>query len=154
MVDSYGQLKVDVIYWDDNLAPYVVRKLYTVNTGHAVAAYYGHTRGKAMIHDALADPKIHEEYANKINTHISNPALKDVVEHVGRAPLRKLGRNEQLIGPAHELAEQGDKHTRLLGAIEQAFRFTNVEGDDESVELGKLLRDEDAETIVGKVCGL
>lgn len=171
--------KVDAIHWVDDLAPYIERKLYTVNTGHAVAAYYAHTRGKAYIHDALADQFIHDkvhdvlsetshlivskhgvtvqeqkEYVEKIIKRISNPALKDVVERVGRAPLRKLGRNERFIGPAHHLAEQGDKYTALLGAIEQAFHFVDVEGDDESVELGKILKQDSAETVVSKVCGL
>ena len=171
--------KVDAIHWVDDLVPYIERKLYTVNTGHAAAAYYGHARGKAMVHDALADPEIrdivHEclaetshlivnkhgitpqeqkEYVDKIIKRISNPALKDVVERVGRAPLRKLGRNERFVGPAHHLAEQGDKYTALLGAMEQAFKFTNVEGDEESAELGQILKENDAETVVAKVCGL
>ena len=176
---EYGPPKVDAIHWVDDLVPYIERKLFTVNTGHAAAAYYGYARGKAYIHDALADPAIrdivHEvlaetshlivnkhgisvaeqkAYVEKILNRISNPALKDVVERVGRAPLRKLGRNERFVGPAHHLAEQGGKYTALLGAIEQAFHFTDIEGDDESFELGKLLKDSSAEDIVSKVSGL
>ena len=175
----HGPPKIDAIHWVDDLTPYIERKLYTVNTGHAAAAYYGHARGKAMIHDALADKEIHDivqeclaetshlivskhgitaeeqkEYVNKIITRISNPALEDVVERVGRAPLRKLGRKERFVGPAHHLAEQGDKYTALLGAIEQAFHFTNVKEDEESVELAKMLKEMDAESLVSKVCGL
>lgn len=171
--------KVDAIMWVDDLEPYIERKLYTVNTGHAAAAYYGHTRGKPMVHDALADREIHDivaecleetshlivgkhgisvqdqkKYVNKIMKRISNPALEDVVERVGRNPIRKLGRKERFVGPAHYLAEQGDKYTALLGAMEQAFRFTDVESDDESAELKQWLEEMDAESLVGKVCGL
>lgn len=175
----HGPPKIDAILWVDDLEPYIERKLYTVNTGHAAAAYYGHIRGKPMVHDALADKEIHdivaeclaetshlivnkhgisvedqEKYVSKIMTRISNPALEDVVERVGRNPIRKLGRKERFVGPAHHLAEQGDKYTALLGAMEQAFRFTNVDSDDESVELRQMLKEKDAESIVGKICGL
>jgi len=171
--------KIHAIHWVDDLEPYIERKLFTVNTGHAAAAYYGHARGKHTIHDAMGDPEIkaivheclaetshlivnkhgvskHEQkqYVDKIVERISNPHLEDVVERVGRAPLRKLGRKERFVGPAHHLAEQGDKYTALLGAIEQAFRFTNINGDEESSELYTMLEKLDPDTIVSKVCGL
>ncbi|KAL2040419.1 hypothetical protein N7G274_006862 [Stereocaulon virgatum] len=175
----HGPPKVNAIKWVDDLTPYIERKLFTVNTGHATAAYYGHARGKHTIADALEDKEINKivrdclaetshlivnkhgisvqeqkDYVEKIIKRISNPHLEDVVERVGRAPLRKLGRKERFVGPAHHLAEQGDKYTALLGAMEQAFRFVDVEGDEESFELGKMLKSMDAPSIVSKVCGL
>ena len=171
--------KVEAIKWVDDLVPYIERKLFTVNTGHAAAAYYGHARGKHTIAAALEDKDIHDivreclaetshlivnkhgitvseqkDYVEKIIKRISNPHLEDVVERVGRAPLRKLGRQERFVGPAHHLAEQGDKYGALLGAMEQAFNFVDVEGDDESAELGKMLKSLDAPSVVSKVCGL
>lgn len=175
----HGPPKVEAIKWVDDLVPYIERKLFTVNTGHAAAAYYGHARGKHTIAAALEDTEINsivreclsetshlivnkhgisaqeqKEYVEKIIKRISNPHLEDVVERVGRAPLRKLGRQERFIGPAHHLAEQGDKYGALLGAIEQTFGFVDVEGDDESFELGKMLKSMDAPSLVSKVCGL
>ena len=76
------------------------------------------------------------------------------MERVGRAPLRKLGRQERFVGPAAHLAEKGDKYDALLGAIAQAFAFVDVEGDEESVELGKILGSLDAKGVVEKVTGL
>lgn len=171
--------KIEGVTWVDDLTPYIERKLFTVNTGHAVAAYYGHNRGKHTIHEALADKEIHdivrealketshlivnkhgitveaqEQYVEKIITRISNPHLEDVVERVGRAPLRKLSRKERFVGPAAELAGRGDSVDALLGAIEMGFRFQNVEGDEESVELAKIMSENDAKTVVEKVCGL
>ena len=165
--------------WVDDLVPYIERKLFTVNTGHAAAAYYGHNRGKKMIHDALEDKEIlgivHEalaetshlivnkhgitvqeqkDYVDKIIKRISNPHLEDVVERVGRAPLRKLSRKERFVGPAAELAERGDGVSALVGAIEMAFRFQNVKDDEESEELAKIVKENDARAIVEKVCGL
>ena len=175
----HGPPKVEAIKWVDNLIPYIERKLFTVNTGHASAAYYGYARGKVTIADALADKDIHEivreclaetshvivnkhgisaseqkDYVEKIIKRISNPHLEDIVERVGRAPLRKLSRQERFVGPAYHLAEQGDKYSGLLGAMEQAFHFVDVEGDDESKELGKILKSMDAPSVVSKVCGL
>ena len=170
---------IEGVKWVDDLTPYIERKLFTVNTGHAAAAYYGHNRGKRTIHEALADKEIREivhealaetshlivnkhgitvdeqkQYVDKIVTRISNPYLEDVVERVGRAPLRKLSRKERFIGPAAELAEKGDKVDALLGAVEMAFRFQNVEGDDESAELAKILKEHNAKDVTSKVCGL
>ncbi len=174
-----GPPKINGVKWVDNLEPYIERKLFTVNTGHAAAAYYGYNRGKKTIHDALSDKEIHDivqsalqetsklicskhgiateeqaEYVKKIVSRISNPFLEDVVERVGRAPLRKLSRKERFIGPASQLAEKGEKVDALLGAIEMGFRFQNVEGDDESKELAKIMKENEAKEVVKKVTGL
>jgi mannitol-1-phosphate 5-dehydrogenase len=76
------------------------------------------------------------------------------VERVGRAPLRKLSRKERFIGPAAELAEEGKSFDALLDAAEMAFRFQNVEGDEESEELAKIMSASSPEEVVEKVCGL
>jgi len=80
--------------------------------------------------------------------------LEDAVERVGRAPLRKLSRKERFIGPAAELAEEGKPFDALLDAAEMAFRFQNVDGDEESVELAKIMKENKPEAVVEKVCGL
>ena len=175
----HGPPQIQGIKWVDDLQPYIERKLFTVNTGHAAAAYYGYARGKKTIAEALNDPEIRDivqsalketshlictkhgistseqaDYVQKIITRISNPHLEDVVERVGRAPLRKLSRKERFVGPAAELAQKGAKVDALLGAIEMAFRFQNVEGDDESKELAKIVKENDASTVTSKVTGL
>ncbi|EKD15324.1 uncharacterized protein L3040_001692 [Drepanopeziza brunnea f. sp. 'multigermtubi'] len=167
------------IKWVDDLIPYIERKLFTVNTGHAAAAYHGYYHQKTTVFDALQDEKIIDEvrkalaetsslivgkhgipeqeqrdYVEKIITRIGNPHLEDAVERVGRAPLRKLSRKERFIGPAAELAEEGKPFGALLDAAEMAFRFQNVEGDAESEELAKIMAENKAEAVVEKVCGL
>ena len=171
--------KIHAVHWVRDLHPYIERKLYTVNTSHAAAAYYGHARGKKYIDEAMADKEIHDivrsavketahlivtkhgihqkeqdQYVEKIITRISNPGLKDIVERVGRAPLRKLSRKERFAGPAAQLAERGENVDALLGCIEQAFKFQNVEGDDESKELATIVKEHSAKEIVEKVTGL
>lgn len=170
---------IDGIKWTDNLKPFIERKLFTVNTSHATAAYFGYNRKKKTVDDAMQDKAIKAQvnaaiaetasiivkkhgipedeqnaYKEKIIKRISNPHLADAVERVGRAPMRKLGRNERFIGPAFELAEEGMKCDALLEAAEMAFRFQNVEGDDESKELANIMADNSAEEVAQKVCGL
>ncbi|KAL1957315.1 hypothetical protein VTO42DRAFT_6104 [Malbranchea cinnamomea] len=176
---EFGHPDISAIHWVDDLEPYIERKLYTVNTGHATAAYYGYNAGKKTIYEAMSDERIRgiveevlaetatlivekhhiprqeqENYKNAIITRISNPYLEDVVERVGRAPLRKLSRKERFIGPASQLAERGQKVDGLLGAIEEALRFRNVPEDEESVELAKILNEESAASATKKLTGL
>lgn len=176
---AHGPPPINGIHYVDDLQPFIERKLFTVNTSHATAAYYGYNRGKQYVHEVMADKELHdivqntlketahlivkkhgisveeqEDYVQKIVKRISNPVLKDVVERVGRAPLRKLSRRERFIGPAGELAETGGNVEYLLGGIEMALRFQNVEGDDESKELAQILKDNSAADATEKITGL
>lgn len=151
------------ITWVDDLQPFIERKLFTVNTAHAAAAYHGHDRGWVQIREALATPELQAEvravldetkallvqkhgfspdeqqaYIEKTLTRISNPELPDTCERVGRGPLRKMSRHERFIGPAAELAEAGGEVWNLLNAVGAALRF-DVPEDAESVELQALL---------------
>ena len=162
----------------DNLEPFIERKLFTVNTGHATIAYFGHMAGAYKISDAIARPEVAEAlrrvlaetsallvtkhgldpaeqqaYREKIMTRFANPALSDNVERVGREPLRKLGRNERFIKPAAEIAESGSRPTALLEAIGAALKF-DVANDQQSVEMRRLLDRLSAEGFVEDVCGL
>lgn len=174
-----GHPEIKGVHWVDNLEPYIERKLFTVNTSHATAAYFGYNKGIKTIHEAMGDKEIktevhdaleetahlitkkhgisqeeQEKYVNTIITRISNPALEDVPVRVGRAPLRKLGRKERFIGPAAQLAEDGYDVKALLKGAEMAMRFQNVEGDDESKELAKILSEQSAEEATTTLCGL
>lgn len=177
--EDVGIPPIEGINWVDNLAPFIERKLFTVNTGHATAAYHGYNRRKRTVYDALQDKDIMNEvrgalsetknlivtkhefdeadqaaYVEKIIKRIGNPHLEDAVERVGRAPLRKLSRKERFVGPAAELAEMGQPIKFLLDAIEMCFRFQNVEEDAESKELAQLMTDNSADDVVQKVCGI
>jgi mannitol-1-phosphate 5-dehydrogenase len=164
--------------WVDDLAPYIERKLFTVNTGHAATAYHGFVRGIKKLSDALADDVVraavegvlaetkellvakHEfsaeaqqAYVDKILQRFANPYLPDTVDRVGRQPLRKLSRSERLIGPAAELAERGVRPDHLLATVEAALAF-DVPDDPESVELQQLLRTLPAAEATERITGL
>jgi mannitol-1-phosphate 5-dehydrogenase len=162
----------------DALGPYIERKLFTVNTGHATAAYYGFAAGIGKISDALADDgvahavrrvleetsallvakhgideEVQRAYREKILLRFANPHLPDTVQRVGRQPLRKLSRNERFIGPAAELAERGIGHPALLDAVGKALGF-DVADDEQSSEMRSMLEKLDPQTFVERVTGL
>ncbi|QHC67502.1 mannitol-1-phosphate 5-dehydrogenase [Rathayibacter sp. VKM Ac-2759] len=164
--------------WVDDLEPFIERKLFTVNTGHATAAYVGFAAGAHKLSDALALPEVHDAvkaaledtkalivekhgfsdaeqqaYLEKTLTRFANPYLTDTVDRVGRQPLRKLSRHERFIGPAAELAERGRTPSGLLAAIGAALRF-DVPEDPQSVELKEKLATLSPEDFVTEVTGL
>lgn len=156
--------EIEGVTWVDDLEPFIERKLFTVNTAHAAAAYHGFSRGLVSIREALADDDVHAEvrgvlaetkallvakheldpdeqqaYVEKNLVRIANPHLPDTTERVGRAPLRKLGRHERFVGPAAQLAERGLPTDALVRAVRAALDF-DVADDVESAELQALLR--------------
>lgn len=164
--------------WVDNLEPYIERKLFTVNTGHATSAWFGYAAGVEKLSDALADEGIAAKveavleetkslivakhgvdeaaataYVKKNLKRFANPYLPDTTLRVGRGPLRKLSRNERFISPASQLAERGMKHDALLSAMAAGLVFDTTE-DPEAVQLQELLATEPAEKVVEQVTGL
>ncbi len=163
----------------DSLEPYIERKLFTVNTGHATVAYAGFRAGARTISEAIALPAVRaaaeaalEEtsaalaakhhldpadltaYRTKILDRFTNPYLVDEVTRVGREPLRKLGRNDRFIGPAADYAAYvGGVPEALLAAVGDALHF-DVREDTQSVELQQLLREASPEDFVTEVMGV
>ncbi|MFD8770004.1 mannitol-1-phosphate 5-dehydrogenase [Microbacterium oxydans] len=162
----------------DDLAPYIERKLFTVNTGHAATAYFGARAGIERISDALADSDISSsvsaaleetsavlvaehgldpadlaDYRATILERFRNPALVDTVQRVGRQPLRKISRHERFVGPAAMAAERGLPTDALVAAVSAALEFDDP-ADEQSVELQQLLRAEDPAAFTTTTTGL
>jgi mannitol-1-phosphate 5-dehydrogenase len=162
----------------DDLAPFIERKLFTVNTGHAATAYFGALAGFDEISDALGDAAIQArvaaaleetsellarrhgldpaelaEYRATILERFRNPALADTVWRVGRQPMRKLSRHERFVGPAAAAAELGLEVDALVGAVGAALSFDDP-ADAQSVELQLLLRTTDAAELTSTLTGL
>lgn len=162
----------------DDLAPYIERKLFTVNTGHATTAYFGARAGIDTIAAALADPAIAAavsaaleetsallaakhgldpgelaDYRATILGRFRNAALPDTVWRVGRQPLRKLSRHERFIGPAAEAAERGLPTDSLVTAIGALLAFDDTE-DPQSVDMQRMLREQHAASFTAAATGL
>jgi mannitol-1-phosphate 5-dehydrogenase len=161
-----------------DLEPYIERKLFTVNTGHAATAYFGARAGVETISGALADDRIAAQvaaaleetsallvakhgldpaelasYRQTILRRFRNPALPDTVWRVGRQPLRKLSRHERFVGPAAEAAERGLPVDALVSAMGAALAFDDAE-DAQAVDLQRMLREQDAASLTAAVTGL
>lgn len=161
-----------------DLAPFIERKLFTVNTGHAMTAYLGYQYGQSTIKEAIDDPGIlevvrgaltesgkllvkkydfdqgeHQAYVDKIIHRFQNPNISDEVTRVGRAPIRKLGENERLIGPAKQLLYYDISSENLCRGIAAALKYDYPE-DPEAVELQQAIAEAGVESALKKYSGL
>ncbi len=162
-----------------DLTPYIERKLFTVNTGHATVAYLGNQKGYKTIDESLTDEKVreiaesalketgmvlvgkygfdkkeHEAYISKILSRFENTYITDDVTRVGRAPLRKLGGNDRLIGPAKQYLELfGHPPTNLIKAIAAAITY-DIPEDEEAQTIQQLIRQKGLQQAITEITGL
>jgi mannitol-1-phosphate 5-dehydrogenase len=162
----------------ENLSPFIERKLFTVNTGHATLAYVGQESGAETIVQAIKTPAVaevmlralaetsrvlvarhgfdeaeHKKYVEKTIQRFTNSDLDDPVTRVGREPARKLARHDRLVGPAAYLAELGDEPAALLEAIGAALVFKDASGKGVG-ELQAKLQNLSPEKFVSDVMGI
>ncbi|HFZ8993638.1 TPA: mannitol-1-phosphate 5-dehydrogenase [Citrobacter freundii] len=161
-----------------NLMAYIERKLFTLNTGHAITAYLGQLAGYQTIREAISDPVIrevvknamresgevlirrygfdpvqHAAYIDKILARFENPYLHDDVERVGRQPLRKLSAEDRLIKPLNGTLEYGLPHQNLVTGIAAAFSYRSRH-DPQAQEMERLLFENGVAHTVAQICGL
>lgn len=162
----------------DNLMAFVERKLFTLNTGHAITAYLGQQANHATIRDAILDPTVrdvvkgameesgavlikrygfdsekHAAYIQKILSRFENPYLQDDVERVGRQPLRKLSAGDRLIKPLLGTQEYALPHANLVIGIAAAMRYRS-EQDQQAQELVELLNTLGPKAALAQISGL
>jgi mannitol-1-phosphate 5-dehydrogenase len=163
------------ITYVQELVPFIERKLFTVNTGHALAAYFGYHFGMDTINRAMENMQIkelvegalkesgaflvkkygfneedHNKYIEKIIGRFSNAYIVDEVTRVGRSPIRKLGPNDRLISPARQYAEVfGTEPTFLLKGIAAALLY-DVQSDEEAVQVQTTIREQGIEAAIEK----
>ncbi|MCL9660875.1 mannitol-1-phosphate 5-dehydrogenase [Paenibacillus hunanensis] len=172
-----GTPQIDGMKLTDNLVAYVQRKLFTLNTGHAITAYLGFLKGIETIDQSIQDESVraivrpameesgaalvkkhgfdadeHAKYIDKIETRFKNPYIRDEVIRVGREPLRKLGPADRLIGPANMAAELGLGRDHLLQGAAAAFHYDNA-NDPQSAELQGRIQAEGVGPVVSDVTG-
>ncbi|MDQ0246870.1 mannitol-1-phosphate 5-dehydrogenase [Bacillus fengqiuensis] len=164
---------VEGITFVDDLKPYIERKLFTVNTGHAVAAYLGYYKDIPTIDEAMKDEEIktlvektlqetglllvkkygfnvekHKEYIHKIIGRFSNPYISDEVTRVGRSPIRKLGPNDRLVSPASQYLEVvGERPVYLAKSIAAALLY-NYQQDEEAAAVQENIRSNGLEAAI------
>ncbi|QKE74272.1 mannitol-1-phosphate 5-dehydrogenase [Arthrobacter citreus] len=165
---------INGVTYVDDLLPYIERKLFTVNTGHAATAYLGNFYGYETIKEAISDKNIrnivssvldetgkllvkkynfdpveHNTYIQKIIARFENEYISDEVSRVARSPIRKLGANDRFIKPLRELMEYGITPKYLVKAIATALFYKNKD-DNEAIELQSFLQNHTVEELLVK----
>lgn len=171
-------LKLTKVHYEADLEPFIERKLFSVNSGHATSAYTGAHFGAQTILEALQNPTVKEkveavlaeirsllvakwgfeeaaleDYHKIIISRFENPFIVDDVARVARTPIRKLGYDERFIRPIRELRERGLSYDALLQTVRYIFEYKD-EADAQSVELQAMLAQEPLATVVEKVTGV
>ena len=171
-------IKLSGVVYVEDLAPYIERKLFSVNTGHATVAYAGAFKGYTTIDEAIQDEAIldqltrvlnetgalleakwgfnhdeHQVYIQKIIARFQNPYISDLITRVARTPIRKLGYDERFIRPIREADERGLAYQALVETVSMIFQYNDPQ-DAESVELQAMLAEETLTDVIKKVTGL
>lgn len=169
---------IDGMELTDNLMAFVERKLFTLNTGHAITAYLGQQYGYQTVSDAINDsqiykivkgamqesgqvlirrygfnPEKHQQYIEKILSRFANPYLKDYVSRVGRQPIRKLSPEDRLVKPLLGTFEYNLPNNNLLIGIAAALHF-RCENDPQAIELAELVDKKGVHQVVIQLCKL
>lgn len=172
------QIRLDNVGYVSDLTPYIERKLFSVNTGHATTAYTGNYYGYTTIGKAIADDKVlnqlkavlqetgnlliakwdfarsqHEQYIQKIIERFKNPYISDDVSRVARTPIRKLGYDERFIRPIREAKERGLAYQSLVNVVAMILQYDDP-NDEESVRLQKMLKENSVADVIYEVTGL
>lgn len=162
----------------DDLEAGVERKLFTLNTGHAVCAWVGQYLGFATIGEAIADGRVHSvvnavmqqsgdalikkhgfdaqahaTYIEKILKRFANPYIIDDVERVGRQPVRKLSKGERIASPMSTALSLGLPVDKLLIGAAAAMHF-HSDADPQVAELQALLKQNGASKTFEQLSGI
>ena len=169
---------MDHVLYVEDLTPFIERKLFSVNTGHATVAYSGIYAGYTTVDEALQDDTIlqtlkavlnetgallidkwqfdeeqHNAYKKKIVNRFTNPYISDELTRVGRTPIRKLGYDERFIRPIRELRERGLSYKTLLSVVGKILCYED-EGDAQSMELKSRKASEPLDAVLKDITGL
>jgi mannitol-1-phosphate 5-dehydrogenase len=158
---------------------YIKRKLFLHNMGHAICAYLGWQKQVEYISEAIRDQAIlnkvkaamtltvqalSREYpqipvdeieANKddLLQRFRNRALKDTISRVGNDPLRKLRKDDRLIGAALYCLESGIQPDEIVEGIAAALKYDNP-NDSAAMKLQADLSEFGLDYVMENIMGL
>ena len=172
------ELRLEDVEYVEDLEPYIERKLFSVNTGHATVAYTGAYEGYKTIDEAIADQRVleklravlgetgsllidkwqfdqekHSAYIDKIVSRFENKYISDSISRVARTPIRKLGFDERFIRPIRELKERGLAYTNLVDVVVMILNYDDP-NDEQSVELQGYLKEKSVAEVIQQVTDL
>ncbi len=159
----------------NNMRAEEIRKIYTYNMCHAVLSYHGHFLKYNLLVECLADPKIREEalgtlgevstalqmeygftedemqgWINGVLSQTNNPIIGDTVLRSAADPVRKLQREDRLIGPLLLCRKNDIEAPHLIQAIGAAYHFHD-QADEPSCQLQQFIEQGGIENTIHQI---
>ena len=168
-------LNVDGLEFIDRFDLFWKRKIYTLNMGHAILGYLGYLKGYVNVSQAIRDEWIRgvligafnevkelllklgldskdiDEYLETLLKRFASENLGDTVYRVGRDPIRKLGPEDRLVGPASECDRNGLYYDNLAIGIAGALLFDYPE-DKMALELQSKIKRDGLDNVLEEIC--
>lgn len=177
-VEKHQSLGIRGMHLTEDLPGYVERKLFTLNCGHATAAYLGYLKGCDTILDSIKHKEIsdivekamnesaaalvmkhpmftgeeQDQYVKKCMDRFANTHVVDQIQRVGRDPLRKLARNDRLLGPIFMALEHNLPISNLYYGVAAALLY-DCQDDPQAVELQDKIRSLGIEKTIVELSG-
>jgi mannitol-1-phosphate 5-dehydrogenase len=162
----------------ENLKPYEEMKLFIHNLSHAGFAYFGKRCNRLYLWESVKDndtrrkvedafkevreaiSKKHRISIEELNAYyqdlllrFQNQRLGDTVARVARDPIRKLGKNDRIIGAALLCQETKGAFNAVCEIAAAAIYYRDC-SDPESLRLGRMLEENGLDWIFSEVCGI
>jgi mannitol-1-phosphate 5-dehydrogenase len=162
----------------ENFQGALTRKLFTYNAINASIAYPGYLRGYELLSEAANDPELAElartagreasealirrfgfdpeeqyAFAEAALKKYQNPEIVDPIERNARDPVRKLGRNDRLVGPACLALEYRIQPAALSQVIGAALHY-DYTGDSAAQRLQRLIQEKGLAAALNEVSGI
>lgn len=156
----------------------LTRKLYTYNAINAVFAYQGYLKGYQLLSDAANDPELIREaeacsreagealckrfgfdpedqrrFAASAVAKYQKREIVDPIERNARDPIRKLSRNDRLVGPACLALDEGVRPAALSCAIAAGLLYDNA-NDPAARKIQALIQRAGLAVALRKICGI
>lgn len=171
---------IEGLYPVSNFRAEVEMKLFVYNLGHAALAYLGNLKGYTYVHETMENEELKEVFSGAleetcaalmkrypdditreaiarvradIDLRFGNPLIQDTVKRVGRDPLRKLGREDRLIGSALFCQSLGIEPRFIARVAGAALRYHQPE-DGEAMKLQGKIADSGVATVVRELTSL
>jgi mannitol-1-phosphate 5-dehydrogenase len=175
-----GDPRIPGLHPVSNFKAEVERKIFTHNVGHAALAYLGYLRGHTFIHETFADDFVksvfegaldetteallrrypadldrreHLEIRRDVRVRFGNSLLGDAIVRVAKDPIRKLGRDDRIIGAAELCRAQGVTPHHIATICTAALCY-DYPDDMHAVRLQMLLRERGPEEALRQISGV
>jgi mannitol-1-phosphate 5-dehydrogenase len=154
------------------------RKIYTYNMSHAILGYYGYQLGYDLLVESLTDSFIRGEvigaldevskalqveygfsktemdnWIESVISHTNNPTIGDSVLRMAADPIRKLKKDDRLVGPALLCLKNGIEPNHIIKGIAAAFHYEN-ESDPTSNLLSTKIKNLGIKGSIQEICEL